>query len=91
MLRSKQRNESTDLDVKEWVISNIFLNYIVTPLQNFKRRTSAVTKNEMDKYWKHLSIMYMTKESDNSDNPNGIVEHKLLWRSKSKLRLCMRL
>ena len=26
----------------------------------------------------------MTEKSDNEDNPNGIVEHKLEWRSKSK-------
>ena len=48
----------------------------VTPLlQKFKRRTSVVRKNEMDKYWKHLSLLYMTEESDDSENPNGIVDN----------------
>ena len=28
----------------------------------------------------------MTEESDDQDNPNTIVEHKLAWRSKSKLQ-----
>ena len=49
-----------------------------------------VTKNEMDKYWKLLSLAYVTEESDESDdpdNPNGIVEHKLDWRSESKFFL----
>ena len=43
-----------------------------------------VTAVEMDKYWKFLSLVYMTEESDDPDNPNGIVEHKLEWRSDSK-------
>ena len=34
--------------------------------------------------WNCLSLAYMTEESDDEDNPNGIVEHKLEWRSKSK-------
>ncbi len=33
-----------------------------------------VTKNEMDKYWKLLSL------TEESDNPNGIIEHKIDWR-----------
>ena len=54
-------------------------------LQKFQRRSSAVTKGEMDKYWKHLNLSYVTEESDDPDNPNGLVEHKLVWRSKSEL------
>ncbi len=46
-----------------------------------------VTKNEMDKYWKLLSLAYVTEESDDPDNPNGIIEHKLDWRSESKFFL----
>ena len=44
-----------------------------------------MSKSEMDKYWKHLSLLYMTEESDDPNNPNGIIEHKLQCRSKSML------
>lgn len=53
-------------------------------MQKFQRRTSVVSKVEMEKYWKHLSIAYVTEESDDPDNPNGLIEHKLQWRSESK-------
>ena len=53
-------------------------------LKKFKRRTSVVKKNEIDKYWEHFTLLYMTEKSDDPENPNGIVEHKLLWRSSSK-------
>lgn len=51
--------------------------------QKFRARTGVVGKAEMER-WKYLSLAYMTEESDDPDNPNGIVEHKLQWRSKSK-------
>ena len=38
----------------------------------------------MEKYWKFLGLGYVTEESDDMDNPNGIIEHKLKWRSDSK-------
>lgn len=40
----------------------------------------------MEKYWKLLSLGYVTEESDDDDNPNGIIEHKLPWRSDSKFQ-----
>ena len=43
-----------------------------------------VSASEMDKYWIYLNLNYVTEESDDPDNPNGIIEHKLLWRSESK-------
>ena len=46
-----------------------------------------VSKNEMDKYWQFLNVNYMTEESDDPSNPNGIIEHRLPWRSESKLYL----
>ena len=52
--------------------------------QKFQRRTPVVTKGEMEKYWQKLSLLYVTEESDDPDNPNGIIEHKLHWRSQSK-------
>ena len=42
-----------------------------------------VTKTEMENYWKFLSLAYVTEESDDPDNPNGIIEHKLTWCSSS--------
>ena len=43
-----------------------------------------VTQSELEKYWKFLSLSYVTEESDDPENPNGITEHKLTWRSDSK-------
>ena len=43
-----------------------------------------VSETEKQKYWVHLNLNYMTEESDDADNPNGIIEHKLPWRSPSK-------
>lgn len=52
--------------------------------KKFKRRTGVVTPMEMEKYWQFLDLYYMTEESDDPDNTNGIIEHKLQWRSKRK-------
>ena len=40
-----------------------------------------VKKEEM-KYWEQLSLSFMTEESDDENDPNCIIEHKLTWRSK---------
>jgi len=45
--------------------------------QKFQRRTFVVTKGEMEKYWRKLSLVYVTEESVDLNNPNGIIEHKL--------------
>ena len=45
-----------------------------------------VSKVENEKYWQYLSLAYVTEESDDPDNPNGIIEHKLLWHSDSKYK-----
>lgn len=39
----------------------------------------------MSKYWKNLSFKYMTEESDDAEDENAVIEHKLTWRSQSKL------
>ena len=44
-----------------------------------------VREKEMEKYWKHLSVVYMTEKSDDTADANVIIEHKLPWRSKSIL------
>ena len=46
-----------------------------------------VSKNEIDKYCQYLNVNYITEESDDPSNPNGIIEHKLPWRFESKLYL----
>ena len=43
-----------------------------------------LSKNEIDKYWQYLNVNCMTEESYDPSNPNGIIEHKLPWRSESK-------
>ena len=42
-----------------------------------------VKKVEHERYWKHLDLRYLTEESDDPENPNGIVEHKIMWHSES--------
>ncbi len=36
------------------------------------------------KYWQHITLAYLTEESDDPDNPNGIIEHKIAWRFHGK-------
>ena len=55
-------------------------------VQKFKRRTGVVTPVEMERYWQHLNLYYVTEESDDAENPNGIVEHKLPWRAKHRCK-----
>lgn len=49
-------------------------------LQKFHNRQSVIL-NEEEKYWNDLSLEFMTEESDDEDDPNSIIEHKLPWRS----------
>lgn len=58
---------------------------LISHVQIFDKRTLVVTEREMDMYWKHLSQAYMTEESDDPDICDNIVQHKLPWRSQSKL------
>lgn len=37
---------------------------------------------EESRFWKDLSLFYMTEESDCGSNPNVVIEHKIPWRSK---------
>ncbi len=37
------------------------------------------------KKWLSLSYIYMTEESDDTENPDGFVLHPLPWRSQSEL------
>ena len=46
-----------------------------------------VSKEEREKYWSFLSLMYVTEEFDDPDNPNWIIEHHLSWRSPSEVLL----
>lgn len=35
--------------------------------------------------WNKISYHYMTEESDDAEEPNIIIVHKLEWRSEGKL------
>ena len=37
------------------------------------------------KYWKDVSLEFMSEESDDPDNPNVLIIHKLPWRSRGNL------
>lgn len=50
-----------------------------------------MTEAEKEKYWEDLSILYRTDDSDDSENPNGLVEQKLQWRSPSECVQMLRL
>ena len=43
-------------------------------------------ESEMER-WMLLTYKYMTEESDDDDNPNSIILHKIEWRSNSKCKL----
>ena len=49
-------------------------------LQKFDNRKSVILNEEI-KYWNDLSLEFMTEESDDEDDRNCIIEHKLPWRS----------
>ena len=35
-------------------------------------------------HWKQLTLEYLTEESDDPEDDNVIIEHKLQWRSESR-------
>ena len=49
-------------------------------LQKFENRKSVILSDELQ-YWDDLSLEFMTEESDDEDDFNCIIEHKLPWRS----------
>ena len=53
-------------------------------IQKFDKRSQVVSKTEYERYWKFLSVEYMTEESDDPDDDNVIIERKLTWRSESE-------
>ena len=69
---------------RERVSSTSLYLLLMSIIQKFQRRFSVTTAAEKDKYWQYLSLAYVTEESDDLDNPNGLIEHKLPWRSESK-------
>lgn len=50
-------------------------------MQKFDNRSVVVLEGEM-KYWKQLTIDYMSEEFDDAETSN-IVVHPLPWRSQS--------
>ena len=31
----------------------------------------------MERYWQHLNLAYVTEESDDPDNPNGLIKTQI--------------
>lgn len=59
--------------------------YIITLFdffQKFDRRSVVVLESEK-KYWKELSVEFMSDESDDENDSNTFVIHQLSWRSES--------
>ena len=48
--------------------------------QKFKNRSECVLKTE-EKYWKFVTVDYMSEESDTSDYQGVIIIHHVPWRS----------
>ena len=60
------------------VVDHLFLSQVYG-----KRKRAVKEGQEMERMMSH-SHFYMTEESDDADDPNTIVLHKLQWRSESK-------
>ena len=70
------------------VMCMIFVNFVLCGCA-LQLLSLAVTQKEMERFWKELNQAYMTEESDDSDDPDVIILHKLNWRSQSKLCVCV--
>lgn len=55
--------------------------HILLFLQKFENRAIVVKQSEM-KYWEKLCIDDMSEESDDPNDPNTLIVHKLQWRSQ---------
>ena len=55
--------------------------HILLFLQKFENRGIVVKQSEM-KYWEKLCIDDMSEESDDPNDPNTLIVHKLQWRSQ---------
>lgn len=59
--------------------------YMIIPFdffQKFDRRSVVVMESEK-KYWKELSVEFMSDESDDDNDSNIFIVHQLSWRSES--------
>jgi len=50
-------------------------------VQKYENRAIVVKPSEM-KYWDKLTIDDMSEESDDPNDPNTLIVHKLQWRSQ---------
>ena len=81
-------SRSIDLAVKEYVCvivcSQMILLYmhLVSYKQKYDNRAVVVREAEM-KYWQELSVDFMSLESDDPDDSNSLIVHKLPWCSNS--------
>ena len=50
--------------------------------QKFDRHSVVVLESEK-KYWKELSVEFMSDESDDEQDSNTFIIHQLSWRSES--------
>lgn len=48
-----------------------------------------VVRESETKFWQALSLEYMSEESDDPDDSNSLIVHKLPWCSLGKCRMCI--
>ena len=58
--------------------------HVNSHLQKFENRSMVVQPSEM-KYWRSLTIDEMSEESDDPEDCNSLILHKLPWRSQGVL------
>lgn len=52
------------------------------PVKGHFRGDPPQFQKERNKYWQYLNLNYVTEESDDPENPNEIIEHKIVWHSE---------
>lgn len=78
-LMKKYRARRKRVSFHSW--GYLFIALFFYYVQKFENRAVVVKESEI-KYWKDLSLEYMSEESDDPGDLNTLVVHKLLWCSQ---------